>query len=344
MAQDAHNPPRSDGGWSVSQITLDQALIVPPERPGPTLKCGVFDGDGRYCHQAVVWRRQKPVTLRTDIPGISEPLGGRWLWGGVLYNHFGHFQVEGLSRLWPLPGLNWDVDGVIFVARDPADAAIRTYQAEYLRLLIGGVPVRVVTRPTRVSHLIVPGQGFGLGEIGAGTRIFRRFIQAHFAPDVAPAGPGRLYVSRSLQGAGKGGISGEEIINDRMAREGYEVFHPEAHSISEQIARYRAARQIVGFDGSAFHLIAMVARKDQELAVLLRRKRGRSLSLQRHLTHFTKREPLIVNGFTQDHHAGRSNVADLDLSRMGTVLKRGGFIHADWGPLSDEERDRVAPV
>ncbi|MFC3119099.1 glycosyltransferase 61 family protein [Jhaorihella thermophila] len=102
---------------------------------------------------------------------------------------------------------------------------------------------------------------------------FRTAIHERFAREVEPDGPERLYVSRSALGLGKG-LLGEELLESLLEREGYEIFHPQKHPMQTQIARYKAARQIVAADGSALHLYAMVGRADQRVAMISRRESG----------------------------------------------------------------------
>lgn len=337
--------PGPDGGWSEQIWTHENALIVPPVAPGRVLQAGVFDRAGHYRPEAAVWRREEPVTLPPARPDqADDTLTGRWLWGGVLFHHFGHFQVESLARLWPLAGGNTGFDGVVFSARG-VNKGLKGWQRDFLGLLIGDLPVRVVFTPTRVETLVIPGQGFGLGKIASGTGAFRRFIHHRFAPDVAPQGPERLFISRSQQGLSQGGFVGEAILDDRMERAGFTPFFPETVSISDQIAHYRAARQVIALDGSALHLFAMVGRADQQLAVILRRGRGRCAALLRHIAAFTGRKPAVIEALhASDHdkqHTGKKRLlSDLDLDAVGVQLKTAGFLpgSADWGPLNDEER------
>lgn len=325
---------------------LPRAVIVPPENGGFIQECGVLDAHGAYCPRAAMWRRDKEITLPPRRKGpVAQELSGRWLWGGVLYNHFGHFQVESAARLWALPERRDGLSGVVFAAKDPRETpGLRGWQAEYLRLLIGEVPVKVVRDITRAEQLDVPGQGFGLGEIAFGTRVFRRFIDTHFAVDVAPNGPAKLFISRSKQGSSQGGFVGEDILDDRMARAGYQVFHPEMHDIETQVAHYKAARQVVALDGSALHLYAMVARGEQRAAVILRRSRGASRSLRRHMERFGGAEPLVIDALKRGRrvHGKKGLISDLDIGLIGAELAAGGFLGRKWGPLNSEEEAWIA--
>ncbi|MCV2892647.1 glycosyltransferase family 61 protein [Lentibacter sp. XHP0401] len=339
---DPTEPPNPKGGWSQTALEFERVRIVPPQEiDGRIIRTGVFDEHGADVPVAATWRRDERITLAPDYPVETETnLAGKWLWGGVLYHHFGHFQMQSIARLWAIRRYRDEIEGIIFVTRGQTD--MLPFEQDYLALLIGDVPVRVVTEVCDVEALVVPGQGFGLGDIAKGTRVFRRYIAAEFAKDVAPEGPEKLFISRALQPLEKGGFLGEELLDARMEEAGYTVFWPEEHSLREQIARYKAAKRVVGLDGSALHLFAMVGANAQKVAMILRREKGASRALRTHLTSFTGAKPLAINALAKGAEVSvgkKREISELDFEHIGKLLKRHGFIDRaqEWGPLSEAE-------
>ncbi len=136
-----------------------------------------------------------------------------------------------------------------------------------------GLPVRLIDRPTQVDELILPTQGFGHLHWSAGTQEVRTYMRRHLCTAVPPDGPERIYLSRRRLKSRAKQVPHEHQIERWMSDAGFAVFHPERHPIPEQIARYRAARVIVGPDGSAFHLAAMVMQPGTRVALIQRRTR-----------------------------------------------------------------------
>jgi len=347
--RDPTTPPDPSGGWSAGVREVSGAVVVPHERPGRDLYCGVFTGEGKYMPWAATWQREALITHAPDVvPDPAEMLEGEWLWGGVLYGHFGHFLVETAARLWAVPRLRERLSGALFVEKYSSEqAGLPDYKTEYFQLLVGDLPLRILRVPTRVAHLHVPGQGFGLGRISKGTRVFRRFIAEHFARDVEPEGPENLFITRSQLALDREGFVGEAILDDRMARAGYAVFCPEKHDLGTQVARYRAARRIVGMDGSAFHLFGLVANRDQNVGVILRRQKGRSRAMRWQIESFSGRTPHVIDTLkkNRDWVMGRKAlIHDFDMERIGAQMKAAGLIApgVDWGPLSPAEEALVA--
>nr|WP_254899151.1 glycosyltransferase 61 family protein [Thalassococcus arenae] len=280
------------------------------------------------------------------MPDNTEKLPGTWLWGGVLWRHFGHFITESLGRLWALDHVKNPVDGVLFIPKRPNNAEGMTgYQTDLFRHFgLDGAQIHQAARPTQVERLIVPGQGFGLGDIASGTRYFRDYVQRRFGQDVAPDGPERLYISRSKLGPTRGTVVGETRLESYLEREGYEIFHPQAHDITTQIARYKAARQVIATEGSALHLFAMVARPGQNLAVVIRRRSGATGLIEKHVASFTGQTPTMAEAILREwmpENQVRKKFArgELDFVQLQQILHAGGFVGMDRPWVSMEPFD-----
>ena len=349
-ARDRFDPttqPEPDGGWSTEIRTLPNALVVPPVESGFVQAAGVLESDGTYWPHGALGRKYRPLTSAPAMPAETGTLPGRWLWGGVLWAHFGHCLVESTARLWAIPQLDRPVDGILFIPKRPkVGEETRGFQTDFVRQIAQDAQIRVATEPTRVEELVVPGQGFGLGRITAGTDAFRNAIHSHFARGIDPDGPDRLYISRSALGLGKGGLLGEEWLEELLAKEGYETFHPEKHDIATQLARYKAAKKVVAADGSALHLYSMVGTPDQPVAIILRRQSTANNLLAANVTHFCGRDPLVIHALRTEwvktegkKKSNRLSFGELDHPVIGRALAAGGFIaSAVWPEMTEAER------
>ncbi|WP_293575015.1 glycosyltransferase 61 family protein [Phaeobacter sp.] len=348
---DPRNEPSPYGGWSEEIITVPNGIVVPPVISDMVQAAGVLYEDGSYCPQGALWRRYRPITIAPDKPEkVSQHIQGRWLWGGVLWAHFGHFLVESSSRLWALAYLKEQVDGVLFVPKRPkVGDQIRGFHREFVDLFAGSLPIRVAVEPTEVEELVVPGQGFGLGKITEATPKFRNAVHSSFARKIQPDGPEKIYISRSKLGLRKGGLLGEEQLEDMLRGEGYVIFHPQDHSLSEQLAHYKAAKKIIAADGSALHLFSMVGRPDQQVAIVLRRTMGAHTLLATNVAHFCKNDPLVIGGLrtewvpAKDARSSRLSFGELNHAVIGRALADAGFVTGGetWSALDDDTRAKI---
>lgn len=342
---DPTGKPLPEGGWSETLLDLPGGVVVPPVESAFVQPAGVLHADGRYCPEGALWRKWRPLTTEPEAPaGPVAELGGKWIWGGVLWQHFGHFLAESTGRLWAIPRVA-DADGILFVPKRPVVGdQVAGFQRGFIDQMAPGMPIHVATTPTRVERLVVPGQGFGLGPIIRGTDAYRAAVQARFGADIAAEGPERLYVSRSALGVGKGGLIGETRLEEYLAAEGYAIFHPQKHPMEVQVARYKAAKQVIGAEGSALHMFAMVARPHQQVAVVLRRKSSASNFIEQHIESFGGRAPLAVQALRriwmpEGETAKRMGLGELDFPQVERELAAAGFVsgRAGWRDMTDAE-------
>jgi hypothetical protein len=327
-------------------ITVHEGALIQPvtyhpknrsPRPG-----GVIGADGRFLeishcryHSAKTWTL--PCAPDPEEPPVD--LAGTWLFGGVLDPAFGHCIVESLSRLWALDHLDTQPDGIIFLP-----AVHRTFYARPKRYVqatqtvfaaFEGLPERRAcpVRPCRPERLILAPQGMGAGDMSGGAPEFRAFMKRRFLPSVAPEGSENLYVSRArLQ------VMGNVMFEDRIERlfeaNGYEIFHPEQHSLAEQVARYRAARRIVTVEGSALHVIAYALGEHQriDVGIIQRRTTGNVASFVDQLRLQSTADVHVIDTIERLYHPKRihgeqSNVRALhDFRRMAERFVEAGLL------------------
>lgn len=339
-----NKPPQPEGGWSTQIEHLQDAVVVPAETRSFHQPTGVLRADGSYCEAAALWRKRQELTTRPEPPqGDVDHLPGRWLWGGLHWRHFGHFVVESTSRLWGLDRLETPVQGVLFVPKSPkyGDEVIG-YQVPFFDL--AGVQPKILLRPTRVDELVVPGQGFGIGDIAHGTAPFRDYFHTSFARDIQPDGPEKLYISRSQIGPTRGALVCEAKFESYLQDHGYVPFHPQKHDVATQVARYKAARQAIASEGSAIHMFALVARAHQRLAFVVRRKSPATKYITWHAATFMGADPLVIHENTgawkpEGYDKPRFIRSEPDFPRIQKILQEKGFIGDGpaWPALTEAE-------
>jgi hypothetical protein len=332
-------------------VTLNGALVVPPlsearlrEQPS-----GVLDADGALVENAISWTSStQPVNGAPTVPAGApiRDLPGHYLFGGIFYGHFGHFIVESLSRIWALDALRGRLDGIIFTPKvaQVTDQTVAGFR-EMLAAFGINIPIVIAHQVTRVETLSVPRQGFGMFDLIEGSAAFRTYVNAHAGRNIPAEGPEKLYVSRSRLGPQRGSILGEYRIEEYLAAEGYQIFHPQLASQSQQIARYKAARMVVGTDCSPLHLLGYVGDAGQKAAILTRRSMEIGSYLARQLRAFKGMDAVEVNALVNDWmpqpgaRPSRSSWGEVDFPRMHAGLLAAGLIRnpAPWPNLTAAE-------
>ena len=341
--------PRVQTGEPITLV--DQALVLPRTGKGGF---AVVDGNGAPVVDAVSFRKdglEFSDFIDRSTPRKVRHHAGRYLYAGDYWSHFGHFIFESLARLWALDFMQDQLDGIVFLVprRGEVDAGLRTdsMQARFLAMLGIDLPVLLISEPTSFDQLYVPRQGCGMGGMAAGTPSHRRFLQNRLRKVEPKPGMERVYLTRSGYGLRRGGIFGEGFLEQNLIAQGYVIYSPEQAPIEDQIATYLGARQIVAPDSSALHLFGFVARPEQDLAIVLRRKTG-AKDLLPQIIGFSGRKPLVLDCITRTlsrdnaRMASWGQFADLDFGALGGGLAAAGFIDpALWHGLSDWRRDRL---
>src|SRR5690606_35627158 len=166
------------------------------------------------------------------------------------------------------------------------------------------LPLRTFGAVQRAERLILPELGFGWLERYAGSPAYRDFMQGRLSAAAGAEGGEKLYISRARLPAVRGGVLGEEVIEDTLARAGYEIFHPELHPLEVQIARYKAAKTVVALDGSALHLAAFVMPRGSRVAMIKRRSSANVSDYLRQFRSFLAVVPDVIDVIRHDWIAG----------------------------------------
>ncbi|MEO0999188.1 MAG: glycosyltransferase family 61 protein [Pseudomonadota bacterium] len=341
----------------------DNAIVVPfgagKVPRGISRRAGVFTADGTYCVTARCWRSHKTAaTAEPEPPAedeIKRTLPGTSLFCGMTYGHFGHALCESTARLWALDHVDGPVDRLLFLPKRRYGQQQRALaRVPTILGTLGELPTaHAAVGTVRCERLIVPPQGFGLGNLIRGTPEMRAFMNARLRDRVQPEGPERLYISRSALFRKRGRLLFEHEIEARLAAEGYEIFHPQQHPIETQLSRYAAARDIISTDNSALHLAAFVATPECRVAILLRRPSGIYRDFQNHLNWFAGIDPTIVptvkGVWVQDGLPDRNNevMTLIDMAESGATLATAGMIAdaSTWvNPTEDEVAAEVAAL
>lgn len=324
-------------------IIAGHATVV-PERPHDTkLASGVLLANGQYCELSRTWIRASKATERPSL-SRDEPidtLRGTHLFAGHMRGHFGHFLVESTARLWALEGFETEIDSLLYLpfrgAVSKARRARRALQGFFDQLNLT-VPIRIVNKAIEVEKLYVPELGFGWEERYAGAPLYRQLMRTRLGRDIPPEGHDRLYISRARLPSRRGGVLGEEVIEENLAREGYDIFHPERHPLPVQIARYKAARQVVALDGSALHLAAFFLPLKPQLCIILRRSKANVADYIRQYQSFCETTPDVIDAIRNDwvsDDAKRVNfrsVGELDFPALFAQLKELGYVGSRFAP------------
>lgn len=302
------------------------AIVMPNTVKDDTAPHGVFDRRGTFLPLSQARLSRGRVSAPPPLAPATDHLRGAHLYAGFGHTHFGHFMLESIARLWALDHLKTPPDGLVIPTRPHMymESILKDVLAPVAARLCDGIPLRVIRAPTHVDRLVLPTAGFGHGAWLQGTPEFRAYARKRFSK-IQVDGPDKLYLSRR-------GLQRERLLVDRedeieamMENAGYTIFQPEKHHLEVQLGVMRAARQIVGADGSAFHLASFAIRSDARVAIFMRRNRREMLSyLSIQMQSFAGLTPMLID--PRSRPLPRTTPAPLDISILREKLAEGGFL------------------
>jgi capsular polysaccharide biosynthesis protein len=180
-------------------------------------------------------------------------------------DHFGHFLLEAMSRLWfiranpEVPVLWHDIALPIPHTCWPG------WRQQVWRLLgLDRHVHQIIRQPRRFRQVIVPCPGLTVDRFHP--------CQAAALAVVPPlTGTGeRVWLSRAALPAQFGRLLGEEVLEQRLAGQGWMILRPETMTVAAQASVFARADTVAGFAGSAFHAVLLCAAPRARVRVLRR--------------------------------------------------------------------------
>lgn len=296
----------------------------------PLMGIGVRRADGtkaRFGTDVFLHRRSRPVPLDA-VKTEAGHRPGRCIYGGVIGPGFGHLLTQSIGRLW-LCDLFPEAP-VLFVSSRRVLTVIPDYFVQVLRQLGIGNPVELVCQPLRVEELVVGEELCNLHRRPSVMPQFPAWLRAH--RPATPAEPGlQLYVSRARLGLANGQFLQEADLEAFLQSQGYRIIHPETLSMADQMRAYGSAEKLVFADGSAVHLWSLIARPEQQAAMILRRP------LDSHIARWFQGLPDVkldyldtrIADFSRRGGPSNTSVALLDLQALCAALRRLGLLATD---------------
>lgn len=269
-AQCCHTKSFSSEALKVQQVP--EGLILPVRRiPDPCIEPvyegGVIDAQGHFVAGSIRITKENPgyiAVVRGYEARSEEILHSREevIFGGMALDHFGHFLVESMSRLWFVLHNKDHGQKIIFISNGKPGF----WMEGFLELLgIARERYVILDRPTRFASVIVPEESVhSWGHFF--TEEYRQ-IYAQLRERVEPSTHKKIYLTHSAYG----GIvcCNEKYFEDYFAAKGFLVVSPEKYSLPEQIALLKGADEVACMVSTLSHLI-LFAKPHTKLIMLTR--------------------------------------------------------------------------
>lgn len=258
-----------------------QVMSSPTPQHGGAAFVGGLVPDGTFPDALRQTRDRRAVDAFNTKENYSFRADGTYLYGGLIYGHFGHIMSEMIHRIlttracfrertWLFVGLEQSqpLRGFHYLPS--------SFRSALDFLDVARESVLCVHTDTTVEYLNVAEQGSDFA--GGPKPGYLALLRAYSEPrlnHLYPHGSAfrRVYVSRS-HFSRKGGFLGERYLERMLESEGFVIFHPEEHPLAWQMEVYRRAETLIFPEGSACHGVELLGNDSLKKCVFLEKRKS----------------------------------------------------------------------
>ena len=211
---------------------------------------GVVDKDGNYVDLSCIPER---VQFSYDFRN-PEYRDEKVVYCGYMVNHWGHFLIEGVCRLWYFLEQDNTIDKYIFVLDENEEREIRGNYREFFQLLKIWDKLEFINKPTTFREVLVPELALKCHTYYSPK--FREMFD--IVADNVVVDPSwetfeKIYYSRSQLAKGIPFEFGFDMLDSFFAQNGYTILFPEKVPLSQMIHYIRNAKVVASLSGSLPH-------------------------------------------------------------------------------------------
>lgn len=227
---------------------------------------GVVDKDGNYVELSAIPDR---VQFAYDFHN-AEFRDEKVVYCGYMINHWGHFLIEAVCRLWYFLEQDNTVDKYIFFLEENEEREIRGNYREFLQLLGIWDKLEFINKPITFREVLVP-------ELALRTHTyycpkFRKMfdvIADNVVVDPSWETYEKIFYSRSQLAKGIPFEFGFDMLDSFFAQNGYTILYPEKVPLGQMIHYIRNSKVVASLSGSLPHNM-FFARNGQKVEIIER--------------------------------------------------------------------------
>lgn len=227
---------------------------------------GVVDEDGNYIEDSAIDQRvQFGYEFKTP-----KKENKKVVYCGYLINHWGHFLIEAVARLWYFFEKDESVDEYVFFTKESGPICCSGNYKEFLELFGIYSKVRVINTPTQYRDVLIPELSYK--RLCYYSDYFKRIfdvVSANIHIEESWEKSDKLFLTRSQYRKANESEFGMEMLDSLFLNNHYRVIAPEKISLSELIYLIRNANVCAVESGSLPHNM-LFARDGQKLTIIER--------------------------------------------------------------------------
>lgn len=189
---------------------------------------------------------------------------------GFLVNHWGHFLVEAVTRLWYALEADSSIDKYVFFLREGEEREVSGNYREFFKLLNIWEKVEVINTPVTYREVVVPQTAFQcMGYYSQKYLDMFDFMAKNVVPEEDWKPIDKIYFTRSHFAKENGYEFGLDSLDDYFSRNGFTILAPEKLPLGQMIYYLRNAKEVASMSGSTPHNMLFTG-NGQKLTILER--------------------------------------------------------------------------
>lgn len=251
--------------YELSLVSLECGIVFPTvvDRKNKTFTGGVYNQSGKLVTNSLrqqighkgpdPFPQRSPTSYDVSLKFVNYKLG-RFLYLGFYTEHYGHFLLETLARLWAVK--QGCYDGFVFnefVIPRQSSGVSNLAKDCFESFGIDASKILIVEESVMFEVLDVPNSQFYIGN-----RAHPRYIDIYreISSNLNSNCSGvdlRVYISRSALNKRRRKVVNEVLIEEAFKAYGFVVVHPQTLSFREQLGLLAKTDILAGLDGSGLH-------------------------------------------------------------------------------------------
>lgn len=217
------------GGVCAADLQFVQLSLTKRVSP-PNFQCNFYDW----------YKGANPGMSAEEIEYVDEEV----VFIGAMPKHYGHFILEGLSRLWVYLEASNKRYRAVYISDEGEDRFL-----EFMKFFgLESGNIRKIEKPTRFRTVIVPEQSIRLHDYFHESY---KLTVDRIKEAIEPASNEKVYFSKMERKNDR--AIGEVPIENVLVQNGYAIYFPERMSLYETIAVLKGAKTFAATSGTNVH-------------------------------------------------------------------------------------------
>lgn len=225
---------------------------------------GVLDENGKYIKESSI---KKIIDFGYETK-CDEIIDKKVVYCGYLVNHWGHFLVEAVARLWYYLENDDTIDSYVFVLDLDEEREIKNNYKEFFELLGIGDKLEIINKPQKYREVVVPQLGYSRAEYYSQQHksVFE-VVADNITIDASWETYDKIFFTRSGFSKAKQFEIGMDMLDSYFGNNGFKIVSPEKISLSQMIYLIRNAEVCANASGTLQHNM-LFAKDDQTLLLI----------------------------------------------------------------------------